>query len=100
MNQIRSKSEVAAACNMDRFCSNVKDAALAGLLKMQTKLEVDAAEVSGNPDLELEYVKEYQDMLQCVNEAAEKKVEASTVIHMTALIRQKRRSSKYTQLLW
>ena len=59
------------------FCSHVKDAALDGLLKMQTKLEVDAAEVSGNPDLELEYVKEYQDMLQCVNEAAERKVDAS-----------------------
>lgn len=57
----------------------MRDAALAGLLKMQAKLEVDAAEVAGNPDLELEYVKEHQEMLQTLNEAAERKMDASRV---------------------
>ena len=59
--------------------SHAKDAALAGLLKMQTKLEVDVAELQGSPNAELENLKELQNILRSVTEAAEKEMEALQV---------------------
>lgn len=46
---------------------------------MQTKLEVDVAELQGCPTAELENLTELQNILESVTEAAEKKMEAVQV---------------------